>query len=67
MNMKFFEYEHLPEKLQVVSAPICGLAKKMDSELTDSDEKSAGMRKLLEAKDCFVRAKLEKLTRVFQD
>ena len=35
--------------------PICDLATKMD-ELPDCAEKSAGLRKLLEAKDCFVRA-----------
>ena len=27
----------------------------MEAELPDGPEKSAGMRKLLEAKDCFVR------------
>jgi hypothetical protein len=59
MNMKFFEYNHLPPKLQAVSKPIGELAKKMDEELPEGAEKSAGMRKLLEAKDCFVRAKLE--------
>jgi hypothetical protein len=31
----------------------------MDEVLTESAEKTAGLRKLLEAKDCFVRAKLE--------
>jgi hypothetical protein len=58
MDMKFFEYSHLPEKLQVVSKPVAELAKEMDSTLPDSAEKSAGMRKLLEAKDCFVRSAL---------
>lgn len=58
MNMKFFDYEHLPEHLQEVSKPIGELARKMDDELSENAEKSAGMRKLLEAKDCFVRAKL---------
>jgi hypothetical protein len=56
--MKFFAYQHLPAELQEVSKPIAGLAEKMDAELPDSAEKSAGLRKLLEAKDCFVRAKL---------
>lgn len=59
MNMKFFEYSHLPEKLQQVSKPIGDLAKEMNELLPDGPEKSAGMRKLLEAKDCFVRSKLE--------
>ena len=35
------------------------LAQKMDESLAESAEKTAGLRKLLEAKDCFVRAKLE--------
>jgi hypothetical protein len=56
--MKFFEYEHLPENLQAVSAPICELAKKFESEIPDGPEKSAGLRKLLEAKDALVRASL---------
>jgi len=56
--MKFFAYQHLPAGLQEVSKPISELAEKMDAELPDSAEKSAGLRKLLEAKDCFVRAKL---------
>lgn len=56
--MKYFEYKHLPEKLQAVSKPIGDLAKKMDEELPDSPEKSVGLRKLLEAKDCLVRASL---------
>lgn len=57
--LKFFEYKHLPEKLQFVSEGICELANRLDSQLPDCAEKSAGLRKLLEAKDCFVRAKLE--------
>ena len=59
MNMKFFDYEHLPEKLQQTSKPLCDLARSMNETLPDCAEKSAGLRKLLEAKDCFVRARLE--------
>ncbi len=57
-TIQYFEYAHLPEKLQEVSKPIAELAKLMEETLPDGPEKSAGMRKLLEAKDCFVRAKL---------
>lgn len=57
--MKYFEYSHLPEHLQEVSKPIGDLAKSMNDSLPDGAEKSAGLRKLLEAKDCLVRAKLE--------
>lgn len=56
--MKYFEYSHLPDHLQDISKPIGELAKEMDRKLPDGPEKSAGLRKLLEAKDCMVRAKL---------
>lgn len=56
--LKYFEYEHLPERLQQVSAPICDIAKQYDCQLPDVPEKDAGLRKLLEAKDCIVRASL---------
>ncbi len=55
--IKYFGYKHLPDKLQFVSKPCGDLALIMD-ELPNGEEKSAGLRKLLEAKDCFVRAKL---------
>lgn len=57
---RYFEYAHLPTHLQEVSKPIGELAAKMEVELPDGAEKTAGMRKLLEAKDCFVRASLDK-------
>ena len=56
--LKYFSYAHLPEKLKEVSAPLCEVAKMIDLELPESAEKTAGLRKLLEAKDCFVRASL---------
>lgn len=56
--MKYFAYQHLPAHLQEVSKPIGDLATLMDESLSDSAEKSAGLRKLLEAKDALVRAKL---------
>lgn len=56
--MKYFAYAHLPDKLQAVSEPCGKLAERMDETLPDGPEKSAGLRKLLEAKDCFVRAQL---------
>lgn len=57
-TIQFFAYGHLPEHLQKVSKPLCDLAHLMEEILPDGPEKSAGMRKLLEAKDCFVRAVL---------
>jgi hypothetical protein len=56
--MKFFAFEHLPEHLKEVSRPICLIAEQYDKHLPDGPEKSAGLRKLLEAKDCFVRTQV---------
>lgn len=58
--MKYFEYDHLPIALSDVSGHVYELAHRMDEELPDGAEKSTGLRKLLEAKDAFVRAALEK-------
>ena len=58
-TIQYFAYEHLPPKLQLVSKPVGDLATKLEALLPDGPEKSAGMRKLLEAKDCFVRTALD--------
>ena len=58
--LKYFSFVHLPSHLQKVSAPLGMVAQQMDQDLPDGAEKSAGLRKLLEAKDCFVRAALDK-------
>ena len=57
--MRWFEYGHLPEHLRQTSMMCYGLASAMDDTLPEGAEKTAGLRKLLEAKDCFVRARLE--------
>lgn len=57
-TIQYFSYEHLPLQLQKISKPIHDLAHLMEEMLPDGAEKSAGMRKLLEAKDCFVRASI---------
>lgn len=63
--MQFFEYGHLPSAdLRLISGDCCALAESMNTRLPDGPEKSAGLRKLLEAKDCFVRAHLQKPTPV---
>jgi hypothetical protein len=56
---KYFTFAHLPKYLQTVAQPITELAQFMNETLPDGAEKSVGMRKLLEAKDCFVRAALD--------
>lgn len=55
---KFFDYEHLPAHLQDTSRRCYELAESMITNLPDGTELSAGLRKLLEAKDCFVRSAL---------
>jgi len=58
-TIKYFAFAHLPPHLQAVSKPIGEMAEQFEQQLPDGPEKSAGMRKLLEAKDCFVRAALD--------
>ena len=52
--LRFFDFDYLPQ----VSVPMAALAEKMAADLPDGPELTAGLRKLLEAKDCFVRAAL---------
>jgi hypothetical protein len=57
--LRYFEHDHLPSStMRDVARTISELAHAMDDDLHDGPEKSAGLRKLLEAKDCFVRAAL---------
>lgn len=56
---RYFEYDHLPLHLQAVSRPCADLAQGLIDVLPDGPELTAGLRKLLEAKDCFVRAALD--------
>jgi hypothetical protein len=56
--MQFFNYAHLPPGLRTVSEQFYSLAKKMDDTLPLNAEKTTALRKLLEAKDCAVRAML---------
>lgn len=52
-----FEFEHLPPDLADISKPLHTLAHGMACQL-EGPELTVGLRKLLEAKDCFVRAAL---------
>jgi len=54
-QMSLFDYDHLPPHLQEVSKRFHELAHWMDKELPHP-ETDMGLRKLLEAKDCAVRA-----------
>lgn len=57
--VRYFAYDHLPEHLQAVSRPFGELVEQMVDALPDGPELTAGLRKLLEAKDCMVRAALD--------
>jgi len=58
--LRFFKYDHLPNHLKVISKDFSELAHQMATRVTmddaDGRETAAGLRKLLEAKDCAVRA-----------
>ena len=58
--MQFFTFEHLPPHLQAVSKPFANLATMVVTTLPRNPERTAALRKLLEAKDCAVRALLAK-------
>lgn len=54
--LKHFQYAQLPAFLQKVSKPFCDLAYAVARTIPEGEERAAGLRKLLEAKDCVVRA-----------
>lgn len=56
--MRWFAYEHLPERLQGVSQPFWQLANYICHEIPRSPERTVALRKLLESKDAAVRAAL---------
>lgn len=57
--LRFFNLSHLPDHLRKVGDPCGVLAYEMVDHLPDGPELTTGLRKLLEAKDCFVRAALD--------
>jgi hypothetical protein len=59
---QWFCWDHLPEgDARQVSREVASLARSMTGFLPDSPELTVALRKLLEAKDCIVRATLEAL------
>ena len=54
--LQFFAWGHLPERLQNVSRPFGELANVIVETLPRNPERTTALRKLLEAKDCAVRA-----------
>lgn len=60
--IRYFQYGHLREPLRSVSKEVADVAERLLAMLPENNaEVTAGLRKLLEAKDCFVRAKLDEL------
>lgn len=57
--LAFFKYEHLPERLRDTSSSFAYLALLVVTRLPRNPERTVCLRKLLEAKDCAVRAVLE--------
>jgi len=58
--LQFFDYAHLPVHLQQVSQRFGELATALVKDLPRNPERTTALRKLLEAKDCAVRAVLFK-------
>ena len=56
--MQFFRYAHLPEHLKEVSMLFADLAHDIVAVLPRNPERTVALRKLLEAKDAAVRARL---------
>ena len=57
--LKYFHYSHLPDALQSVSRPFSDLALFIVRGGPRSAERTTALRKLLESKDCAVRAALD--------
>lgn len=56
--MKWFEFAHLPAHLQETSARFWDIACQLVATIDPGPERTVALRKLLEAKDAAVRAKL---------
>ena len=56
--MKWFAFEHLPASLKDTSRMFHALATGICQDITPGPERTVALRKLLEAKDAAVRAKL---------
>lgn len=58
--LSYFKFDHLPVNLQPTSKAFHDMAVTLVYHLADSSEREMALRKLLEAKDCAVRAALQK-------
>jgi hypothetical protein len=57
--LRYFSFLHLPVELQRISRHFYTVAEIVVSTVPAGPEKTACMRKLIEAKDCAVRAALD--------
>lgn len=60
--LQFFEFKHLPPHLQKVSEQFYIIAYDLVALIPENSELTMALRKLLEAKDCAVRAKIMSIT-----
>jgi ferritin-like protein len=58
--LQFFGFAHLREDLAKISKPFHDIAHGIANDLPRNPERSVALRKLLEAKDCAIRASLYK-------
>ena len=56
--LQFFAYQHLPEHLRDTSKLFFDLAYRLVATVPRNPERTVALRKLLESKDCVVRAML---------
>jgi hypothetical protein len=56
--LQFFAHAHLPPHLAIVSEAFGGLARMIVDTLPRNPERTVSLRKLLEAKDAAVRARI---------
>jgi hypothetical protein len=54
--MQFFKYDHLPPDLREVARPFAVMAAHLLETLPHNPESTVCVRKLMEAKDCALRA-----------
>ena len=59
-DLQYLAYDHLPPHLQAVSKPFALLANEMMAILPRCHQRTRMIQKILEAKDCAVRAKVSK-------
>ena len=60
---QYFDFEHLPKDLRLVSRAFYALARDLDSLLEDGSQKDLALTHLLQAKDAAVRARLTDLNK----